>query len=132
MQWEEGPVCPACMANMALMVTGAISTGGLTAHVVKTLPHEGRREEDRTDSSPTASIICFGIRRCFSFYPKREGLSGTRDHTNPREFRRKNMTGEAPSLTAQRVAMRRAAHQLFDDPPVFEEALAIAILGEEA
>ena len=42
------------------------------------------------------------------------------------------MTGEAPSLTAQRVAMRRAAHQLFDDPPVFEDALAIAILGEEA
>jgi methyltransferase (TIGR00027 family) len=28
--------------------------------------------------------------------------------------------------------MRRAAHQLFDDPPVFEDALAIAILGEEA
>ena len=41
------------------------------------------------------------------------------------------MRGEAPSLTAQRVAMRRAAHQLFDDPPVFEDALAIAILGEE-
>ena len=31
--------------------------------------HEGRCEEDRTDSSPTASIICVGIRRCFSFYP---------------------------------------------------------------
>jgi methyltransferase (TIGR00027 family) len=41
------------------------------------------------------------------------------------------MTGEAPSLTAQRVAMRRAAHQLFDDPPVFEDPLAMAILGEE-
>jgi O-methyltransferase involved in polyketide biosynthesis len=40
------------------------------------------------------------------------------------------MTGEAPSLTAQRVAMRRAAHQLFDDPRVFEDPLAIAILGE--
>ena len=41
------------------------------------------------------------------------------------------MTGEAPSLTAQRVAMRRAAHQLFDDPRVFEDPLAIPILGEE-
>jgi len=36
-----------------------------------------------------------------------------------------------PSVTAQRVAMRRAAHQLFDDPHVFEDPLAIAILGEE-
>jgi hypothetical protein len=42
------------------------------------------------------------------------------------------MTGEAPSLAAQRVAMRRAPHQLFGDPRVFEDALAIAILGEEA
>ena len=33
------------------------------------------------------------------------------------------MTGEAPSLTAQRVAMRRAA---------FEDPLAIAIIGQEA
>ena len=41
------------------------------------------------------------------------------------------MTGEAPSLTAQRVALRRAAHQLFDDPRVFEDPLAMAILGEE-
>ncbi len=41
------------------------------------------------------------------------------------------MTGEAPSLTAQRVAMRRAAHQLLDDPRVFEDPLAMAILGEE-
>jgi len=36
-----------------------------------------------------------------------------------------------PSFTAQRVAMRRAAHQLFDDPRVFEDPLAMAILGEE-
>jgi methyltransferase (TIGR00027 family) len=41
------------------------------------------------------------------------------------------MIGEAPSLTAQRVAMRRAAHQLFDDPRVFEDPLAMAILGAE-
>jgi methyltransferase (TIGR00027 family) len=35
-----------------------------------------------------------------------------------------------PSLTAQRVAMRRAAHQLLDDPRVFEDPLAAAIAGE--
>jgi len=42
------------------------------------------------------------------------------------------MIGAAPSLTAQRVAMHRAAHQLLDNPRVFEDPLAIAILGEEA
>jgi methyltransferase (TIGR00027 family) len=42
------------------------------------------------------------------------------------------MTKEAPSFTAQRVAMRRAAHQIMDHPPVFEDPLAIAIIGEEA
>jgi methyltransferase (TIGR00027 family) len=42
------------------------------------------------------------------------------------------MTGETPSLTAQRVAVRRAAHQLFDNPRVFEDPFAVAILGEEA
>lgn len=36
-----------------------------------------------------------------------------------------------PSVTAQRVAMRRAAHQLLDDPRVFEDPLAIPILGTE-
>jgi methyltransferase (TIGR00027 family) len=36
-----------------------------------------------------------------------------------------------PSVTAQRVAMRRAAHQLLDEPRVFEDPLAIAILGTE-
>jgi methyltransferase (TIGR00027 family) len=36
-----------------------------------------------------------------------------------------------PSITARRVAMRRAAHQLFDQPLVFEDPLAIAILGPE-
>jgi methyltransferase (TIGR00027 family) len=37
-----------------------------------------------------------------------------------------------PSVTAQRVAMRRAAHQLFDRPPVFEDPLAVTVIGEEA
>jgi methyltransferase (TIGR00027 family) len=36
-----------------------------------------------------------------------------------------------PSRTALRVAMRRAAHQLLDVPPVFEDSLAIDILGPE-
>ncbi len=36
-----------------------------------------------------------------------------------------------PSITAQRVAMRRAAHQLFDHPHVLEDPIALPILGEE-
>jgi methyltransferase (TIGR00027 family) len=36
-----------------------------------------------------------------------------------------------PSRTALRVALRRAAHQLYDEPPlVFEDPVAVAILGE--
>lgn len=34
-----------------------------------------------------------------------------------------------PSRTAYRVALRRAAHQVFDDPPVFRDPLALRILG---
>jgi methyltransferase (TIGR00027 family) len=37
-----------------------------------------------------------------------------------------------PSTTAQRVAMRRAAHQLLDTPLVFEDPLAMAVIGPEA
>jgi methyltransferase (TIGR00027 family) len=38
-----------------------------------------------------------------------------------------------PSRTALRVAMRRAAHQLYDAPPlVFQDPLAVAILGPHA
>ncbi len=38
-----------------------------------------------------------------------------------------------PSRTALRVAMRRAAHQLYDTPPlVFEDPIAVAILGPHA
>jgi methyltransferase (TIGR00027 family) len=36
-----------------------------------------------------------------------------------------------PSRTAKRVAMRRAAHQLLDDPRVHYDPLALAILGAE-
>ncbi len=36
------------------------------------------------------------------------------------------------SGTAERVAMRRAAHQLYDTPLIFEDPLALRILSEEA
>ncbi len=36
------------------------------------------------------------------------------------------------SLTAQRIALRRAAHQLLDKPPVFEDPFALRIIGKEA
>ena len=36
-----------------------------------------------------------------------------------------------PSTTAHRVAMRRAAHQLFDTPKVLDDPIALPILGEE-
>lgn len=35
-----------------------------------------------------------------------------------------------PSRTAQRVALRRATHQLLDDPRVFDDPLAVAIAGQ--
>jgi methyltransferase (TIGR00027 family) len=37
-----------------------------------------------------------------------------------------------PSRTAQRVALRRAAHQLFDSPKVLEDPLAVRIIGRDA
>jgi methyltransferase (TIGR00027 family) len=41
------------------------------------------------------------------------------------------MHDHIPSRTAFRVAMRRAVHQLLDHPKVFDDPLAIPILGEE-
>jgi methyltransferase (TIGR00027 family) len=41
------------------------------------------------------------------------------------------MKESQPSATAQRVAMRRAAHQLLDDPKVFDDPLALRIIGRE-
>jgi methyltransferase (TIGR00027 family) len=35
-----------------------------------------------------------------------------------------------PSRTAQRVALRRATHQLLDEPRLFDDPLAVAIAGE--
>jgi methyltransferase (TIGR00027 family) len=37
-----------------------------------------------------------------------------------------------PSATAQRVAMRRAAHQFLDVPKVFDDPLALRILGKKS
>ena len=36
---------------------------------------------------------------------------------------------DAPSRTAERVALRRAAHQILDRPKVFDDPLAVAIVG---
>jgi methyltransferase (TIGR00027 family) len=41
------------------------------------------------------------------------------------------MNEDRPSITAYRVAMRRAAHQILDHPRVFEDPLALPILGPE-
>jgi len=42
------------------------------------------------------------------------------------------MIESRPSRTAERVALRRAAHQLLDDPRVHDDPLAFAILGDAA
>lgn len=42
------------------------------------------------------------------------------------------MNAGRPSRTAQRVAVRRAAHQLLDRPLVFEDPFALRIIGEDA
>ncbi len=42
------------------------------------------------------------------------------------------MREDAPSKTAQGVALRRAAHQLLDRPRVFEDPLAVAMAGPRA
>jgi methyltransferase (TIGR00027 family) len=41
------------------------------------------------------------------------------------------MIAGTPSRTARAVAVRRAAHQLLDDPKVFDDPLAVAIAGGE-
>ena len=37
------------------------------------------------------------------------------------------MLESRPSVTAERVAMRRAAHQILDVPPVFQDQFALRI-----
>jgi methyltransferase (TIGR00027 family) len=41
------------------------------------------------------------------------------------------MLDNQPSATAQRVATHRAAHQLLDEPVIFEDPLALSMLGRE-
>jgi len=41
------------------------------------------------------------------------------------------MRENCPSATALRVAMRRAAHQVLDDPNIFDDPLALRVLGLE-
>src|SRR5579863_8383947 len=41
------------------------------------------------------------------------------------------MESGAPSKTALRVAIRRAAHQLLDRPPVLDDPIAVPLLGAE-
>jgi O-methyltransferase involved in polyketide biosynthesis len=42
------------------------------------------------------------------------------------------MRENRPSATAQRVAMRRAAHQILDHPKVLEDPIALRIIGAES
>jgi methyltransferase (TIGR00027 family) len=42
------------------------------------------------------------------------------------------MKESGPSITAQRVAIRRAAHQLLDDPRILDDPVALRIVGKEA
>ncbi|MFZ0594746.1 MAG: class I SAM-dependent methyltransferase, partial [Bryobacteraceae bacterium] len=42
------------------------------------------------------------------------------------------MTHNRPSTTAQRVAIHRAEHQILDRPPVFDDPLALRIIGTAA
>jgi methyltransferase (TIGR00027 family) len=41
------------------------------------------------------------------------------------------MEQDCPSLTANRVALRRAAHQLLDDPKVLDDPIALKIIGPQ-
>jgi methyltransferase (TIGR00027 family) len=41
------------------------------------------------------------------------------------------MKANGPSITAQRVAIRRAAHQIMDDPKVLDDPVALRIIGKE-
>lgn len=45
-------------------------------------------------------------------------------------FTLKRMLTGRPSKTALRVAMRRAAHQLMDKPPVLDDPIALRLLGD--
>ncbi len=41
------------------------------------------------------------------------------------------MKQDSPSLTAKKVAMMRAAHQILDNPKIFEDPIALSIIGAQ-
>jgi len=58
----------------------------------------------------------------------RARLIGSVGHTHHLE---KYMKQNGPSPTAYRVAMMRAAHQIIDNPKVFEDPIALSIIGAQ-
>ncbi|MCP3895672.1 MAG: class I SAM-dependent methyltransferase, partial [Bacteroides sp.] len=42
------------------------------------------------------------------------------------------MKQDRPSLTAQQVAMIRAAHQVLDNPKIFDDPIALSIIGDRS
>jgi hypothetical protein len=44
-------MCPGCLASAAVMVAGVVSSGGLTALVVKVLGAKGRQKLERRDNT---------------------------------------------------------------------------------
>jgi methyltransferase (TIGR00027 family) len=57
-------------------------------------------------------------------------MATTRSH--PNHERHSSMIEGRRSATAERVAMRRAAHQLYDQPLIFDDPLALRILSDES
>ena len=59
---------------------------------------------------------------------------GTAIRTNVTSLERKTrfMKETRASATAQRVAIQRATHQLLDDPKVFDDPIALHIIGKES
>jgi methyltransferase (TIGR00027 family) len=58
--------------------------------------------------------------------------NATRREANERELTTPDMQQGTFSKTAQRVAIRRAAHQLLDEPRVLDDPLALRIIGLDA
>jgi len=56
---------------------------------------------------------------------------GVRPRQPPKPVHTEGLIDARPSSTAQRVAIRRAAHQILDRPLVFEDPLAVAIAGTQ-
>src|SRR5262249_38834841 len=104
---------------------------------VKLLPVQSFSTSSRSSSQrpnpPRLMFTAFfsGRRRnslsCIFEIPMAEMNSGpplSRDNRRMQEAR--------PSQTALRVAIRRAAHQLFDRPAVLDDPIALRIISEEA